>query len=46
MKGNMDNICQFKKFGYCKMKSQCKNFHVRGECENGSHYANLFIKAS
>ena len=33
----MNNICQFHKFGYCKLKDKCEKEHVNRECPEGSH---------
>ena len=32
----MEYICKYCKFGYCKLKDQCKNYHVNKECKKGS----------
>ena len=33
----MNNICNFHKFGYCKLKDKCEKEHVKGECSEGSY---------
>ena len=30
------NVCKFNKFGYCKYKELCRNFHVNEKCQNVS----------
>ena len=37
----MDNKCKFYKYGYCKIKDNCQNNHVKGECSYGSHCKNI-----
>ena len=27
------NVCKFEKFGYCKLKEECKDYHPTEVCE-------------
>ena len=31
----MEGLCQFHKYGFCKLKDECPNLHVKEECTNG-----------
>ena len=33
----MEYICKHHKFGYCKLKDQCKKYHINEECKEGSY---------
>ena len=33
----MEGLCQFHKYGFCKLKVECQNRHVQEECTTGLH---------
>ena len=40
---NMDYICKYNKFGFCKLKDQCKKYHVNEACKEGSFCGQITI---
>ena len=37
----MEYICKYNRFGYCKLKDQCKKYHINEECKEGLHCENI-----